>query len=378
MIKVSQGCLGDDELAEVQDAFAYGYFGMAHKVLAFEAALKDYLGAGQVITTSTGTAALHLALAALGIGAGDEVIVPSLTFVACFQAIRATGATPVPCDVVAATLHLDLADAARRITARTKAIMPVHYAGNPCNMDGVLDLAASRGLRIVDDAAHAFGATCRARRIGSFGDITCFSFDSIKNITCGEGGAVACRDAAVAETIRQMRQLGMQSTGSIPEADKRWSRTRSFDVVRLGYRYHLSNINAAIGLAQLKKVEQFLARRRAICRRYDAAFKDLGGLQPLPINYDDAAPHIYVIRVRDGRRDALRRFLGERGIETGINYVPNHRHSYFRGEDTTLPETERAYAEILTLPLHCALTDEDVGVVIRAVRAFWDSGRGEQ
>jgi perosamine synthetase len=372
MIKVSQGCLGDEELAEVREAFAYGYFGLAHKVFALEQALQDFLGAAHVVTTSTGTAALQLALAALGIGADDEVIVPSLTFVASFQAIRATGAKPVACDVEAETLQLDLADAARRITARTKAIMPVHYAGSPCSMDALHDLGASRGVRIIEDAAHAFGATYRGRRIGSFGEIACFSFDSIKNITCGEGGAVACRDGTVAETIRQMRQLGMKRAATAPGADKVASRFGPFDVVSLGYRYHLSNINAAIGLAQLRKVDRFLTRRRAICRRYDAAFADLAGIDRLRINYDEAAPHVYVIRVRDGQRDALRDFLAEWRIETGINYVPNHLHSYFRRDDVTLPESERAYAEILTLPLHCALTDEDVAAVIAAVRVFME------
>jgi dTDP-4-amino-4,6-dideoxygalactose transaminase len=377
MIKVSQGCLAEEELAEVREAFAYGYFGMAHKVFAFEERLKQYLGAAHVVTTSTGTAALHLALAAAGIGPGDEVLVPSLTFVASFQAIRATGAMPVACDIEPETLQLDLADAVRRITPRTRAIMPVHYAGNPCNMDALLDLAASRGLRIIEDAAHAFGATYRGRKIGSFGDIACFSFDSIKNITCGEGGAVACRDDKVAETIRQMRKLGIKSSASVAGTDKKWN--PPFDVVGLGYRFHLSNINAAIGLAQLKKVEQFLARRRAICRQYDAAFAALDGVERLRVNYEEAAPHTYVMRVRGGLRDGLKCFLAERGVETGINYVPNHLHSYFRRDGVRLPETERAYAEILTLPLHCALTDVQVAAVIAAVHDFFQNGpRGER
>jgi dTDP-4-amino-4,6-dideoxygalactose transaminase len=286
---------------------------------------------------------------------------------------------PVACDIEPDTLQLDVADAIRRITPRTRAIMPVDYAGNPCNMDLLLDLAASRGLRIIEDAAHAFGATYRGRKIGSFGDVVCFSFDSIKNITCGEGGAVVCRDAALAETIRHMRQLGVKSSVSGAAADKRWNRAGPFDVVGPGYRYHLSNINAAIGLAQLKKADDFLARRRAICRQYDRAFAALDGVERLRINYEEAAPHIYVIRVHGGRRDALKRFLQERDVETGINYVPNHLHSYFRRDGITLPETERAYEEILTLPLHCALSDEQVEAVIAAVRQFFESGlRGER
>lgn len=373
MIKVSKGCLGDEELAAVREVFETGYFGHGPKVVEFEEALKQYLGAEHVIATNTGTAALHLALDALGIGAGDEVIVPSLTYAASFQAIKATRAAPVPCEVERDTLLADLKDMERRITPRTKALMPVHYAGSPCDMKALLKLKERSGLRIVEDAAHAFGATYQGRRIGSFGDITCFSFDSIKNITCGEGGAIACRESGLAELMRQRRALGMKrdspAVTSWKECDWR------FEVITQGFRYHMSSIHAAAGLVQLTKADGFIARRREICRRYDQAFRDLPRLQSLRINYDHAAPHIYVVRVRDGQRDALMQSLKNADIETGINYIPNHLHPYFRQAGVSLPETERAYGEILTLPLHCGLSDRDVEAVIGCVRRFFEERR---
>ncbi len=369
MIRVSQPVVGESEFTAARAALERGYYGHAEKVVELEARIRDYLGAPDVICVANGTAALHLALDGLGLGPGDEVLVPSLTFVASFQMITAVGAVPVPCEVDDATLRLDLGDAGRRLTPRTRAVMPVHYAGNPCDMDAVLAFAKDAGLRVVEDAAHAFGSTYRGRKIGSFGDVACFSFDSIKNITCGEGGAIACGDPELAELVRQKRLLGMdRKTHAAAWKERRWQ----FEVRTQGYRYHMSNLNAAIGLAQMAQVDGFVARRRQVARRYDEAFRGLSALRTLPIDYDEAAPHIYVVRVAGGRRDPLMQWLKDRDIETGINYVPNHLHAYFGYRGPGLPVTERAYDELLVLPLHCALSDEDVETVIRAVRGFFE------
>jgi len=365
MIKVSRGCLGEEELAAVREAFDYGYFGLAYKVVEFEEELKKYLGAQYVTTTNTGTSALHLALDALGIGEGDEVITPSLTFVGAFQAISATGATPVPVDIYPDTLLMDIDDVRRKITARTKAIMPVHYAGNPCDMDALMKIGDEYNIRIVEDAAHALGSYYKGRRIGSFGDIACFSFDSIKNITCGEGGAVICRHTELADILRQKRLCGMERKFQASSAWK--ERSWFYEVKTQGFRYHMSNINAAIGLVQLKKIDTFISRRREICRRYDSAFKGIPAISCLPINYDEVAPHIYVIRVINGRRDGLMDYLQNLDVETGINYIPNHLHPFYAKNAISLPETEKAYHEILTLPLHFGLSDNDVARVIQGV-----------
>ncbi|HLK12658.1 MAG TPA: DegT/DnrJ/EryC1/StrS family aminotransferase [Candidatus Binatia bacterium] len=367
-IKVSRACVGEEERAAVAAALGEGYFGLGPRVAEFEAALAARLGVEHVVATSSGTAALHLALEALDLAAGDEVIVPSLTFVGCFQAIVAAGAVPVACDVDPETLCADVADVRRRIGPRTRAIMPVDYAGAPCDLDALLAVAAERGLRVVEDAAHAFGSRRGARPVGGAGDLVCFSFDSIKNVTCGEGGAVVCRDAAAAERVRRQRVLGVDRGA---QAGARWQERRwEFAVRERGFRYHMSNLNAAIGLAQLAKLERFVARRRALCRRYDRALAGVPGLRPLALDRDGIAPHIYVVRVAGGRRDALMAHLRAHGIETGINYVPNHRHPLFCRPGVRLPVTERAAAEILTLPLHCGLADADVDRVAERVGAF--------
>ena len=364
MIKVSRGCLGEEELAAVKEAFKYGYFGLADKVLEFEEEFKKYLGAKYVTATNTGTSALHLVLDALGMGGGDEVIVPSLTFVGSFQAISATGATPIPCDIYPDTLLMDINDARKRITTRTKAIMPVHYAGNPCNMDALMKISEEYDIRIVEDAAHALGSYYQGKKIGSFGDITCFSFDSIKNITCGEGGAIVCQDTELTDIIKQKVLLGIdRKSHTYSWKERSWF----YEVKTQGFRYHMSNINAAIGLVQLREIDTFISRRKEICRRYDSAFKGTPTISCLQINYDEVAPHIYVIRVKDGHRDGLMDYLKGLDIETGINYIPNHLHPFYANKAVSLPETEKAYQEILTLPLHFGLSDGDVTKVIQGV-----------
>ena len=238
-----------------------------------------------------------------------------------------------------------------------------------CDMETLDEIHRRDGIRIVEDAAHAFGSMYKNRRIGSFGDMAIFSFDSIKTITCGEGGAIVCRDSKFADLLRKKRLVGMDRKSHACASWK--ARTWQYEVNTQGYRYHMSNINAAIGLAQLRKVDLFIARRREICRRYDAGFQNLPEIRPLPINYSDVAPHIYVVLVRDGRRDELMQFLKDRDIETGVNYIPNHLHPYYREERLCLPETERAYGEVITIPLHFGLSNADVDTVIAAVKEFF-------
>jgi perosamine synthetase len=376
MIKVSQGCLGGDELAAVGEAFAYGYFGLGARVSAFEEALAAYLDVPHVVAVNSGTSALHLALDALGVGPGDEVIAPSLTFVACYQAIALTGATPVACDVHPETLLMDVADAERRITARTRAIVPVHYAGSAADLEAIHDLARRHGLHVVEDAAHAFGSTYRGRKVGGTQGVACFSFDSIKTITCTEGGAITCTDEELFHVLRRKRILGVERNGQPGTAASRGPGWR-YEVATRGFRYHMSEVNAAIGLVQLARADGFIARRREIARRYDAELVGLPGIRPLAADYEESAPHIYVIRVGGGRRDDLMSALGADGIETAVSYIPNHLQPLFRENGLVLPETEAAFDEILTLPLHCALSDADVAMVIERIRTFAACGAGE-
>jgi len=368
MIPVSKPSVGSEELEAVRKVFATGWLGMGSAVFEFENRLKEYLGARHGIAVNSGTSAIHVALDAFGIREGDEVIVPSLTFCATVQAITALRARPVFCEIDPNTLNIDVDDAQRRITTRTKAIVPVHYCGNPCDMDRLLDLGKRYNLRIVEDAAHAFGSSYKGKKIGSFGDATCFSFDPIKNITCGEGGAVVLSDDVVAEEIVRKRILGIDK-----DTWHRYRNERSwyYEVTTQGYRYHMSNINAAIGLVQLGKLDAFVARKREIVRRYNEAFRDLIGISLLDWNLEETAPFTYIVRVPGERRDAVMDFLKERAVGTGIHYIANHIQPFFREYAAALPVTERTWREILTLPLYVDMTDEDATLVIQSVRDYF-------
>jgi len=366
-IPVQRPYLGPEELAAIQKVFAGRWLGQGALSKAFESALEEFLGVDHAIAVNTGTAALHLALDLLDLRPGDEVIVPTLTFVATAQAISMTGATPVFCDVDERTFNLDPNDAARRITSRTKAIVPVHYGGTACDMAALLQIADDRNIPIVEDAAHAFGSTYQGQMIGSVGHLTCFSFDPIKNITCGEGGAVTTNDPELAGKAARRHALGIDvDTWSRRDSDRPWH----YDVTERGYRYHLSNINAAIGLEQLKRFDAFKRHRQEIARRYDEAFLDVRGLTLRQQHLDRTCPFFYVIRVHDGRRDALMRHLKDQGIGSGVHYIPNHLHSAFAEPHVRLPVAECLYEEILTLPLFYEMTDEQGDTVIAAVRHF--------
>jgi perosamine synthetase len=358
--------LGPRETAAVQQVFDSRWLGRGEATQRFERALADYLGERRVVAVNSGTAALHVALCALGIPRGSEVLVPSLTFVATVQAILAAGARPVFCEVETTHLTVDVDDVRRRITPRTSAILPVHYAGTPCDLDALLDIGRTARIPVVEDAAHAFGSSLAGRRLGSFGDVTCFSFDPIKNITCGEGGAIATGDDEVAGRARRIGNLGLEADG--------WARRSSaagHEVGTPGFRYHLSSINAAIGLAQLDRLETFERRKHEIVRAYDRAFESLDRLTIVTPWRRHVHPFSYVVRVRGGARDALRAYLVDRDIGTTVEYVPNHLQPLCAAWREPLPVTEQVAREILTLPLFVEMTDEDVARVSDAVAAFF-------
>lgn len=361
-IRLSKCVMGVGEQAAVAEVLGKEFLGMGTETRLFENELAAYIGGGRSATcVSTGTAALQLAVQSCGIGPGDEVLVPSLTFVSCFQAIVATGATPVACEVVPSTATIDIEDAGRRITSRTRAIMPVHYASFLPNVDELYALARERRLRVIEDAAHAFGGTRNGARIGSEGDVICFSFDGIKNITCGEGGAVVTADDDVRRMVEDARLLGVQKDTA---ARYRGERSWDFDVTGPGWRYHMSNIMAAIGRTQLARLDgEFAPRRVALARRYRAALAAMAGVALFETDLGPVVPHIQPVRVLDGKRDAVRRILNEAGIETGLHYKPNHLLEFFGARRGELPVTEHLYDEMLTLPLHAGLADGDVNRV---------------
>jgi dTDP-4-amino-4,6-dideoxygalactose transaminase len=293
--------------------------------------------------------------------------VQSLTYVASFQAIAATGARPVACDVDPLTLTLNLDDAEKRLTSRTKAVMPVHYSGGVGALDKIYTFAESHGLRVIEDAAHAFGSMHQGKRVGGFGDIACFSFDGIKNITSGEGGCIVTSDQSVLHHVRDARLLGVER-----DTEKRFAGERSweFDVTSQGWRYHMSNIMAAIGLEQLKRISQMSSTRKLLARRYDTLLTNHDRIKTLPHDYEFVVPHIYVVSIQGlVDRKVLQSQLLEYGIQSGIHYQPNHVLSYFRESSTLpMPMTEAIFPGLLSLPLHADLSESDVDFVCQQLQ----------
>ena len=319
-IKLSKSCISDSEKKAAMNVLDNEYLGMGNEVQVFETNLTEFFNRS-VVCVSNGTAALHLALQAADIGPGDEVLVQSITYVASFQAISASGANPVACDIDPNTLCLDLKDAKKRLTPNTKAVMPVHYAGGVGQLDEIYAFAKENKLRVIEDAAHAFGSEYNNKRIGSFGDISCFSFDGIKNITSGEGGCIVTNDKDVIEKAKDARLLGVKK-----DSDKRYlnKRTWEMDVSTQGWRYHMSNIMAAIGIEQLKRFKELSIKRQELAKLYDDLFSKIPEIRLLPNNYSEIVPHIYpIILGGTNQRTELQQKLKELGIETGIHYYPN-------------------------------------------------------
>jgi dTDP-4-amino-4,6-dideoxygalactose transaminase len=367
-IRLSRSSVGAEEKEALARVIDSAYLGMGDEVRLFEEEIAAMIGGGrEVVCVATGTAALHMAISCLDIGPGDEVLVPTITYVASFQAVSATGARPVACDVRASDVFLDLKDAERRLTERTKAIMPVHYASGAGALYETYAFAKANNLRVIEDAAHSFGNMRDGAKVGVEGDIVCFSFDGIKNITSGEGGAIVTGDAVLAQRLRDARLLGVEK-----DTDARYGGRRSwtFDVRHQGFRYHMSNLMAALGRAQLQKLDRFAARRRGLAARYVQAFAGLNGLSTLELDWAQIVPHIFVVRVSDGAREALAKALKAEEIETGFHYLPNHRLSFFKSS-YALPMAEKLADELLTLPLHAELTDDEQARVITAVTQFF-------
>lgn len=370
-IPVFQPHIGVDTIKAVTDAFQLGWLGMGSITREFEDAIAQVLELNdrRVVATNTGTSALHLALLVAGVGPGDEVIVPSFNFVADAQAITATGAEPVFCDIREDNLGIDCAKAADLVSPRTRALLPLHYAGIPCDLDGVYRLAQERNLRVVEDAAHAFGTRYRGKRIGGFGDLTCFSFDPVKIVTCIDGGAVVTGSVDDVPALQQMRLLGIDK-----DTVERYKNRRAweYDVLRQGFRYHLTNINASIGLSQLRRFEEFLENRRRYCRLLNRLLSDVPEIVTPRTDFEDVSPFIYYVRVRDGRRSALIEYLRNRGIATGIHFLPIHEHAFYRRfRRGDLSVTEQVGKEILTLPLHSFMRDAVLEAIASAVREFF-------
>lgn len=341
----------------VSEALLSGQYGHGPVTEAFEKEVAAFLGVPDVVAVASGTAALHIGLLAAGIGPGDEVAVPSLTFCASVQAIRASGACPRFIEVSPDTLCVQAQDVLEAITPATRAVMPVLYGGRAVDLAGIQDVLDARGIVVIEDAAHAFGSCCGPKRVGSTGALTCFSYDPIKNLTCGEGGAVVPRNEQEASAARRLRGLGIaQSAGQR-------SLATSYGVDGFGLRAHLSSINAAIGRVQLRNFATVEARRKELWRAYEAGLKKLDSVALVDVDVDHTVPFNCVVRVLRAR-DGVFRHLRSRGVEVGVHYPPNHLQPAFAPWHRSLPMTESLGQQILSLPFHPGMDDEDVHYVV--------------
>lgn len=366
--------LGEEEVEAVSDVIRSTWIGQGDRCREFEEAFAGRVDARHAVAVSSCTAALHLALVAHGIGHGDEVITTSLTFVATAHAVLHAGASPVLADVERGTLNIDVDDVARRIGPRTRAIIPVHFGGLPCELDALRRLAEEHGLLIVEDAAHAVGARYGGVPIGGTG-LACFSFYPNKNITTGEGGMITTGDADLVERLAMLRLHGLSRDA--------WERFRSkrvlfSDAVALGFKYNLTDIQAALGLVQLGRLDGFLDARRELAQTYDAGLADLRGLraQPRPWNDDlRHAHHLYIVEVDPDEfgldRDSLLGALRAENIGAGVHYRAVHRHPFYaellRVDPASLPVADALSDRLLSLPLSPAMTEEDVETVCHAL-----------
>ena len=320
-------------------------------------------GSPKVMLTTSCSHALEMAALLLDIKPGDEVIMPSFTFVSTANAFVLRGAKIIYVDIRPDTMNMDETLLEAAITDKTRAIVPVHYAGVACEMDTILDIARRHNLKVIEDAAHCFGDERIANRDGIF----CFSFDPIKNISCGDGGCILTTHTEITERLKDMRLLGV-----IGDTERRFQGKRSWnsDVKELGWRLHMNNIAAAIGRAQLAKFSEIRMLRQRNANMYLAALADISEIQLFPINAKTAVPHIFPIIVKNGRRNELQKYLADAGIETGVQYKPNHLLSYFN-MGYALPNAEKLYDEILSLPIHPLVTEDDMAYIISIIRRFF-------
>jgi len=362
--------IDDDDIAAVVEVLRSDWLTTGPKVEEFERALAAFTGTQHAVAVSNGTAALHAVAAALEIGPGDEVIVPAITFVATANCVVYQGGTPVFADVDHATLLIDPADVERKITARTKAIIAVDYAGQPCDYAALRSIAQRHGLHLVADACHALGGSADGQPVGSLADLSTFSLHPVKPITCGEGGAITTNDEALASRMRVFRSHGITSDFRQREKQGSWA----YEMVSLGFNYRLSDIQCALAASQLRKLPAWIARRQEIARRYDEAFAGHPSFGPLATRAGVShGYHLYVIRLREGvDRSATFRALRAEGIGVNVHYAPVHLHPFYRekfgAKPGLCPVAEQVASEILTLPVFPNMTQADVEDVITAVR----------
>ncbi len=364
--------IDEADIQAVVDVLRSDYLTTGPKIAEFEKKLCKYTGARYAVAIANGTAALHAACFAAGIGEGDEVITSPMTFAASANCVLYMGAKPVFSDIDPVTYNIDPNDIRKKITSRTKAVIPVHFTGQPCDMDTILKIAEEHKLVVIEDGAHALGAEYKGRKIGSIGDMTTFSFHPVKHITTGEGGAVTTNSHELYEKLEMFRAHGItRDVGKLLKDEGPWYYEQQF----LGYNYRMTDFQAALGVSQLGKLEKSLERRRQITDIYTKEFEDADEITvPHIVESVASAWHLYIIRLGkglEGRRKEVFTALREKGIGVNVHYIPVYYHPYYKGlgyEKGLCPQAEKLYENIITLPLYPGMTQEDVYYVADCVK----------
>jgi perosamine synthetase len=373
MIPYGRQLIDEDDIRAVTEVLRSDWLTTGPKVAEFEQAVADYVGAKYAVAVSSGTAALHAAMYAIGIKFGDEVIVPPITFAATANCIVYQRGTPIFADVDLDTLLLDPANAAEKITEKTKAIIGVDYAGQPCDWDQLREIGDKYKLKLIADGCHAIGAEYKGRRVGSLADMTIFSFHPVKHITTGEGGMITTNEPELAHRMRIFRNHGITTDHHQREALYSWF----YEMVDLGYNYRLSDLQCALGISQLQKLPEFLERRREIAARYDEAFASFSGIIPLAVNPDVLhAFHLFVVKIDscelDTDRKTLFTHLREKRIAVNVHYIPIHLHPFYKDKfnygQGLCPNAESVYEQIISLPIFPGMTDGDLETVVVEIK----------
>lgn len=373
MIPFHKPYITEDEIVEVTDSLRSGWLTMGPKTIEFESRFREYIGSRNAVSANSCTACLHLALKAIDLKERDEVIIPDTTFTATAEVVTYFKAKPVLVDVEKDTLNIDVSKIEGEITKRTRAIMPVHFGGQPCDMDEIIDIAKKYNLFIIEDAAHALPALYKGNKIGTIGDITCFSFYATKTLSAGEGGMITTENDEWAERVQILRLHGISR-----DAWKRYTEEGSwyYEVIEAGYKYNMTDLHAAVGIAQLKKLEDMWQKRKEIARSYTEAFGEIQEIETPVVKEDrESAWHLYVIKLKTEMLKIDRNHfideLKKRGIGTSVHFIPLHRHPYYRRnfkcKSWEFPVSDRSYERIISLPIYPSMTEKDVDRVINSV-----------
>ena len=369
MIPVFKPCYGEGELEALREPFRTGWLGLGPKTKEFEDKFAEYIGVSFSVGVNSATAALHLALKVMDVE-GCEVITTPMTFVSTNHAILYANATPVFCDIEPDTLNIDANKIEALVTEKTKAIMVVHYGGYACDMDPILDIAKRHSLKVVEDNAHGCGGDYKKQKLGSVGDIGCFSFHAVKNLATGDGGMVTTDDPEIYERLKRLRWMGItKDTWNREEKDsKKYS--WYYDVAELGFKYHMNDITASLGLVQLAKLDEMNSRRREISRIYTEALSEIGWIETPVIKDYMTRPAFHNYVIKTDYRDQLNDYLKAKGISTGVHYIPSNHYDLYCNSRGKTPISDKVWKRLLTLPLFPDLGSEDIKKIIGAIKDF--------